>query len=217
MTIIMSVLSQKGGAGKSTISRLLAVEAARLGKRIKIADLDLTQATSVSWNNRRMQAKRQPAVEAQTFGAVAQALRDAASFDLMVIDGAPSASRAALEAAKASVLTIIPTRPSLDDLRPALAFARDLERNGIAPDRIVFVLNQTTDSQAEINDARASLEKAGFPMAEAVIPYKTGYSRALDDGAAPSEARHPALQGKAQTVASELFAYLRTLEGAETW
>lgn len=217
MSIILSVLSQKGGAGKSTIARLLAVEAARLGKRTKIADLDLTQATSATWNNRRMQANRSPAVEAQTFGAVSQALRSAATFDLMIIDGAPSASRAALEAATASVLTIIPTRPSLDDLRPALAFARDLERNGIPADHIVFVLNQTTDSQAEVNDARTSLEKAGFPMAEAVIPYKTGYSRALDDGAAPSEARHPALQAKAHAVAAELFEYLKTLQGAESW
>ncbi|NJL71001.1 MAG: ParA family protein [Candidatus Competibacteraceae bacterium] len=121
MSILISVLSQKGGAGKSTIARLLAVEAAKLGKHTKIADLDLTQATSVTWNNRRMQINRQPALEAQTYGAVAQAIRDAVNFDLMIVDGAPSASRAALEAATASVLTIIPTRPSLDDLRPALA------------------------------------------------------------------------------------------------
>ena len=217
MSILISVLSQKGGAGKSTIARLLAVEAAKLGKRTKIADLDLTQATSVTWNNRRMQINRQPALEAQTYGAVAQAIRDAVNFDLMIVDGAPSASRAALEAATASVLTIIPTRPSLDDLRPALAFARDLERNGVSPDHIVFVLNQTTDSTAEVHDARASLEKAGFPMAEAVIPYKTSYSRALDEGASPSEARHPSLQARAQAVAIELFDYLKSLEGAQSW
>ena len=37
--MIISLISQKGGVGKSTLARLLAVEIAKAGWRVKIADL----------------------------------------------------------------------------------------------------------------------------------------------------------------------------------
>ncbi len=56
MTMIIGVISQKGGVGKSTLSRALAREAAVGGLRVKLADLDTQQGTSSDWHRRRLDA-----------------------------------------------------------------------------------------------------------------------------------------------------------------
>jgi len=43
---VVSVGGQKGGTGKSTVAQGIAVEAARTGGIVMLADLDLKQATS---------------------------------------------------------------------------------------------------------------------------------------------------------------------------
>jgi chromosome partitioning protein len=41
MAVIIAMVSQKGGIGKSTLSRLIAREYANAGWSVKIADLDV--------------------------------------------------------------------------------------------------------------------------------------------------------------------------------
>jgi chromosome partitioning protein len=47
MSKIISFISQKGGVGKSTLARALAVECAKADLKIKIIDLDSQQKTIV--------------------------------------------------------------------------------------------------------------------------------------------------------------------------
>ena len=60
--MIISLISQKGGVGKSAIARLLAVEYIRAGWSVKIADLDTMQGTVTKWRVRRDQAKLTPEI-----------------------------------------------------------------------------------------------------------------------------------------------------------
>ena len=46
MAVTIGMVSQKGGVGKSTLSRLVAREYALAGWNVKIADLDVSQGTS---------------------------------------------------------------------------------------------------------------------------------------------------------------------------
>ena len=52
--IIISFISQKGGVGKSTLTRALAREAAAGEMSVKVADLDTDQATVVDWHRLRL-------------------------------------------------------------------------------------------------------------------------------------------------------------------
>jgi chromosome partitioning protein len=54
MTIFIAMASQKGGVSKSTLARLVACEYANAGWSVKIADLDVSQGTSFSWQGRRL-------------------------------------------------------------------------------------------------------------------------------------------------------------------
>ena len=58
------MVSQKGGAGKSTLARLFARELAQDGFTVKIADLDTQQTTSTEWATDRAKAGIEPKIQA---------------------------------------------------------------------------------------------------------------------------------------------------------
>ena len=68
MTIIVGTVSQKGGVGKSTIARLVAREFAAQGWTVKIADLDISQATAFRWRSRRLENGIEPDIPVEQYG-----------------------------------------------------------------------------------------------------------------------------------------------------
>ena len=109
MAIVVGVVSQKGGVGKSTIARLLAREYASAGWQAKIADLDIAQGTSFSWQARRLRNDIKPAVAVERFGTVEQALHVADHYDLLILDGPPHSTAGTLRIAQASDLIVLPS------------------------------------------------------------------------------------------------------------
>lgn len=136
MTLMIGMVSQKGGVGKSTMSRLIAREYAAAGWEVKIAPLDVSQGTSTDWKQRREQHGLQPEVAVEPFRTVAQAIKVASLYDLLVFDGPPHSMAGTLEIARASNLVVLPTGLSLDDLKPTVLLAHELIEAGINPDRI---------------------------------------------------------------------------------
>ena len=112
------MVSQKGGAGKSTLARLFARELAQDGFAVKIADLDTQQTTSTEWATERAKAGIEPEIQVQPFGNLKTALAEVERFDAYVLDGRPHSSRQTLEIALAAHLIVIPTGQTKDDLRP---------------------------------------------------------------------------------------------------
>jgi chromosome partitioning protein len=112
---IVAVVSQKGGAGKTTLAVHLAVAAARAGYTVVVIDLD-QQATAAQWADWRTDDN--VAVVAAPHGRLLPTLEEARrnEVDLVIIDSPPAADSAAVAAAKAADLVLIPTRPSAFDL-----------------------------------------------------------------------------------------------------
>ena len=134
MTTIIAFVSQKGGVGKSTLSRALAREASIGWLRTKIADLDTQQGTSVDWNRTRLNAGIEPDVAAEAIATAAQALKIAHQYDLLIIDGPARTSSGTLEIAGVADLVVQPTGASVDDLRPAVREFHALVQAGIPKD-----------------------------------------------------------------------------------
>ncbi len=153
MPAVIALASQKGGVSKSTISRALAVEAARVGLSIRIGDLDASQRSTAEWHADREAAGIEPAIPTQVYRSASAAITDAgkiAGLDLLVLDGPARADAETLAIAKVSDLVVLPTGASLDDLRPAVRVANGLVTKGIPTARILFVLSRIgTDAEAE--------------------------------------------------------------------
>lgn len=202
--MIIGIVSQKGGVGKSTLSRLIAREYAQANWHVKIADLDIQQGTAFSWQARRLQNQIEPVVPVERFGTVSQAMRVAGSHDLLILDGPPHATMGTKQIAEVSDLVLLPTGLALDDLEPTVLLAHELRKAGISQNRFVFVLSRVGDSSSELEEARSYLAQSGYACLTETLPEKTAFRRASDEGLALSETRFPSLRHKAERLAQEI-------------
>ena len=208
---VIGVVSQKGGVGKSTLCRTLACEFVKKDWTVKIADLDSSQSTSVEWNSRRISRAIQPEISVEQFSRVSKALEHSPHYDLMILDGAPHATRATLEIAKESQMVILPTGTTLDDMYPTVKLARELHRSEIPLGRIYVLLSKVGDSYLEIREAREWLHQTGLTVLKGEIPDKTSYKRALDEGHCLTETRFSSLNKKAESLLNEIIKHFNKL------
>jgi chromosome partitioning protein len=201
MAVVVGMVSQKGGVGKSTLSRLVAREYALAGWTVKIADLDISQGTSFHWQSRRLRAGIEPAIAVERFGTVEQALKIAAHYDLLILDGPPHSTAGTLKIAAASLLAILPTGLSLDDLEPSILLAHELRKREIQAGKIAFALCRVGDSEPEIEEAREYIAAAGYRALAGSLPEKTAYRRASDEGRSLAETRFPSLNKRSDELA----------------
>jgi len=217
MALLIGVVSQKGGVGKSTLARIIAREYAAGGWNVKIADLDLSQSTSFNWQARRLGNNATPQVAVEQFASVADVRKVAGHYDLVVFDGAPHATTATLEIARVSHFLVLPTGLALDDLEPTIRLAHELTKNGVAASKIALVLCRIGDSPAELEEARAYIKRAGYFVLPGAIPERTAYRRASDLGRTLTETPFPSLNQRAEELAQAVInrvEKLSKLEGA---
>jgi len=210
-SLVVSCLSQKGGVGKSTLARLIATTYAAEKWRVKIADLNVRQKTSVDWAAMRMGLEVKPPVAAEPILDVKAAMKQ--DWDLIIFDGKPDSDSSSLDAAKNSHLIIIPTGTSIDDIVPQVRFANELHRNGVRKDKIVFVLNQTTDSTAQIEGARQLIAEGGYAVVKQNLPHRTGFQNAQNAGRSVSETEFKSLNNLSNAVATDLVKRANQLLG----
>ncbi len=213
MGSIISLVSQKGGVGKSGIARLLAVEFARAGWSVKIADLDTMQGTSTKWWIRRDAAKLQPEIPVEKFGAVDRALREAEKYDLLIIDGPAHAEKGGLAMARKSKLILMPTCYGLDDLEAQVEAAYELEANGTDRGNIWFVFARTTGSPNEEQAAREYLQRADINMLEPLFTEQPCIRQAHNAGKAASEVSFPIVRERAIALALAVATKVNAVAG----
>lgn len=204
MAAVVAFVSQKGGVGKSTLSRALAREAAAGGLRVKIADLDTQQGTSVDWHRQRLHAGIEPVVSVEAFSTAAQALAVADTFDILILDGPARTSQATLEIARSASLVVQPTGASLDDLRPAVREFHALVKAGVPTSRLVFALNRI-GTPAEEAESRTYLAEAGYDVLAGCLLERPAYRQAQNGGSAITETRYVALNERADTLIQSLI------------
>ena len=205
---IIAVLSQKGGGGKSTLSRALATELTKQKFSVLLADLDIQQKTSWEWSERRKRKNIKPVVNCQSFPYFPSELINS-DYDYLIIDGPAKISKESLEIAKIANLIIQPVRPSLDDLNPAIREFNGLFKAGIAKNKLAFILNAVS-SLAEEKATRDYLQRASYEVL-AFLPEKVSYREAQNQGLAISEVRYLRLRQQVQQLVKSLIKKIGTI------
>jgi chromosome partitioning protein len=180
----IALVTQKGGAGKSTLASSLAVAAMEAGERVCLIDMD-PQATLTLWGKRRGEADAPViAASAGKLNAVLAAL-EARGVTLAVIDTPGAEGAAASSAMAAADLCVIPSRPTAFDL-----WASANTRKALKDMRgdYVFVLNQCPPAQqsARVDEGVAALEAMGALLSPLVLA-RVDYQEAARNGWGVSE------------------------------
>lgn len=180
----ISILSQKGGAGKTTIAINLAGAAEAEGLRTAIIDLD-PQASAKAWHDHRQ--KESPVVISAQAARLQEVLATAAAHGagLCIIDTAPHSETAALAAAKAADLILIPCRPSYIDLK-AISTSVDLVQLAKRP--AMFVLSCVRPGDKSLPDqAEQGLSIYRIPVAPVRITLRSAFVHSLTAGKTVNE------------------------------
>jgi chromosome partitioning protein len=202
---IASFVGQKGGVGKSTLARVLAVKAAHEGRRVLLGDFDLEQLSCIDWSATRLRNGIEPDIEARAFKSLKKLRKTVENFDLVVVDTRGLADELTSDVSQESDVVFLPTGTSMDDLRPTLALARRLAKSSKVGSKVVLVLSKVGRSERLLENARIVIDEAGFDVLSNVWPERDGFQADLDMGRAGSESHNPHLRESAQRIEAELF------------
>ena len=159
---VWSIVSQKGGSGKTTLALQLAIAAAR-SRKVLVIDLD-PQQSAERWHSIRQRAtgsKDDPSIAAGPYQKLADMLKTASRLgaELVLIDTPPKLDRAIIPAVKAASTVVVPLKSGILDLQ-ALEDSLDLINLGKARNRAVVILNAVPAGRQKETAVKESLRAA---------------------------------------------------------
>ena len=172
---VISVLNQKGGAGKTTIATHLARALQLAGSDVLLVDSD-PQGSARDWAAVR---EDQPVpVVGIDRPTIERDLKSIAKKDFVVIDGAPQAADLAVSAIKAANFILIPVQPSPYDIWATADLVELVKQRIEVTDgklKAAFVVSRAikgTKIGAEVTEA---LSGYGLPVLESRITQRVSY------------------------------------------
>ena len=175
---IISLASQKGGAGKTTLAGHIAVEAERSGAGpVALVDADPQGSLADWWNERQALT---PVFAHTSLGRLrtdVDRMREL-GIKLLIIDTPPAITSTIREVIAISDLVVIPTRPSPHDLR---AVGRTVDIAERHDKRVVFVVNGASARAKITSQAVFALSQHGT-LAPVVVHQRADFASSMIDG-----------------------------------
>ena len=199
---VVSIVSQKGGAGKTTIAVNLAVAALASGEKGTIIDID-PQATASNWGDRRQ--TEFPLIISAQAARLPQIIKQVDEASWVFIDTPPAISNMTMAAVKVADIVLVPSRAAIFDL-DTLSATLDLVRMGQR--EAAVVLNAVPHRGPDAEEARAVITAYGAAIAPVSLGHRAAFQHAATIGLGVTE-HEPS--GKAAYEIRKLFDWLQTL------
>ncbi|WP_336490771.1 AAA family ATPase [Methylobacterium nigriterrae] len=201
----ITLVTQKGGTGKTTLAASLAVAAAQAGETVIALDLD-PQGSLAAWGDSRsaetLAVDRLSSDRLGQLPAILAALKGK-GFTVAVLDTPGAASTGVNLAMQAADLALIPARPSRLDLQATIPTVEALMRLEMR-ERFAFVLNQCPAIRSSrALEAANGLSSVGV-LAEPSVTQRVDHQDALATGQGVTEY---ASGGKAAEEIRSLWAW----------
>jgi chromosome partitioning protein len=199
----ISIISQKGGAGKTTLALHLATAATAAGLVTLVVDTD-PQATACKWHIWR--GGHEPdVIDCASHALLSKKLEQAAKLgaDLAIVDTPPHADIMAREAGKAADMILIPCRPRAFDL-DAIQATGDLVR---ASNKLAFVIFMAghTNSPIVYQEAEELISLFSLTVAPVMLPERAAFHHSVGQGKTAQEYEP---RGKAARDVANLWTWI---------
>ena len=205
----IAIVSQKGGAGKTTLTIHLAAAAQAAGRVALIVDTD-PQATASQWGQWR-DGKAPEVIDCGAPTLLAKKISQAIDLgaELIVIDTPPHADIMAREACRVADLLLVPCRPRTFDLSAVRTTAELAKASG----KPAFAIFMAGPPKAAVLYAEAAevIKNAGLEIAPSMLPDRGDFHHSTGAGQTALEF---APNGKA---AADIAALWRWTEQQVEW
>jgi chromosome partitioning protein len=182
--MILGVVNQKGGTGKTTVSTNLATLFAGEGRDVLLIDAD-PQRSALNWRADRPEQSPQ----VQTIGLPGQNLRleiepFRKKYDIIIIDGAGRVTESARAAVVVSDFVIVPTLPSKPDtLSTEDFFTQVIEQVRAMKDVSgAILINQVQTGTVMSRLSEDHLRSIGYPLFTTALHQYVAYREAIAAG-----------------------------------
>jgi chromosome partitioning protein len=211
--MIISLLNQKGGVGKTTLATHLSGQLASEGASVLLIDAD-PQGSALDWSQRRSQSGY-----ARLFSVVGLARETlhqeapamARGVDHVIIDGPPRVAALARSALLASDLVLIPVQPSPYDIWASAEMVALIQEARIFKPALqaAFVINRRVGHTVIGREVRQALSEQPLPALDAEVRQRIVFADSVAAGALANELEP---EGRAAEEIRLLVAELRTVE-----
>ncbi len=205
--MIIGILNQKGGVGKTTLAVNLAAAMQRQGGTVLLIDAD-PQGSALDW----AAAREEPPLFAVVGLPRATLHKEIAvigeGYDHIVIDGPPRVTDLARSAIMASDLVLIPVQPSPYDIWAADEVVKLIAEARVYKENIksVFVVNRKIANTAIGRDVGEALAAYPVPVLKASVTQRVVFAEAVAQGKSIFEIDQEGLAAKeVQAVLDELM------------
>jgi chromosome partitioning protein len=205
--MIIGILNQKGGVGKTTLAVNLAAAMQRQGGRVLLIDAD-PQGSALDW----AAAREEPPLFAVVGLPRSTVHKEIAvigeGYDHIVIDGPPRVTDLARSAIMASDLVLIPVQPSPYDIWAADEVVKLIAEARVYKENIksVFVVNRKIANTAIGRDVGEALAAYPVPVLKASVTQRVVFAEAVAQGKSIFEIDQEGLAAKeVQAVLDELM------------
>ncbi len=183
--MIIGVLNQKGGVGKTTLSVNIAAALANRGARVLLIDAD-PQGSSLDWSAAREEAPLFSVVGLPRPSIHKEIGHIGEGYDHIIIDGPPRVSELARSAIMASDVVLIPVQPSPYDIWAADEVVKLIQESAIYNEnqKSVFVVNRKIANTAIGRDVGDALAAYSLPVLAASVTQRVIYAEAAAQGKA---------------------------------
>lgn len=181
--MIIALLNQKGGVGKTTLAVHLAEVLSRLDKSVLLVDAD-PQGSALDWAANRPENPRFPVIGLPKPTLHRELPAIAKNHDFVLIDGPPRVNELARAAIMASDLVLIPVQPSpfdvwaakeiVDLLREASTYKENLKS--------AFVVNRKIVNTAIGRDVVEALSSYPVPVLKTSIGQRVAFAESAAQG-----------------------------------
>jgi chromosome partitioning protein len=208
--MIIAVLNQKGGVGKTTLAVHIAAALALQEQRVLFVDAD-PQGSARDWAAARAKAPLFPVVGLDRPTIHRDLPHLAKDYDSVIIDGPPRVTDVTRSAMLAARLVVIPVQPSPYDVWACAEIIAILKEASLFTENLksCFVVNRKIANTAIGRDVADALAAYALPVLKATIAQRVAFAESATSGSTVMETAPESL------AAREITALVR--EMVEEW
>lgn len=206
--MIVSILNQKGGSGKTTLAVNLARCLAKQFESILLVDSD-PQGSARTWHEKSDgELLNLVALDRPTLSK--DVLKLSHNYDWIIIDGVPQVSNMTIAAIRCSDIVLIPVQPSPYDIwasEDTIRFVKDYQDNCVGKLKAAFVVSRKIINTNLGREIVSELEKFELPIFKNGTSQRVVYAESAQSGLTVFECDSTVAQAEITEIAKELWGF----------